>query len=102
MVWKLICDCRNHAETKINTQNEFNEIKAFFENKEVFQEVTPLVPFYTWKSGDRKVEWFATKWIKCRVCGCLWEIQFPDFPAKGFVRKFPSGRYQPKQMFDRE
>ena len=30
---------------------------------------------------------------KCNVCGCLWEFEYPDFPAKGFVRKFENGKY---------
>ena len=31
-------------------------------------------------------------------CGCLWEFKYPDFPAKGFVRKFADGIYHQKEI----
>ena len=36
---------------------------------------------------------FADKWYVCNSCGCLWEVVYPEFPAKGFVRKFSDGIY---------
>ena len=38
-------------------------------------------------------KWYADKWYKCKCCGTLWEFRYPDFPAKGFVRKFEDGVY---------
>ena len=43
-------------------------------------------------------EWKADKWYKCICCGCLWEFKYPDFPAKGFVRKFSDGIYHQKEI----
>ena len=37
---------------------------------------------------------YADKWYKCKCCGTLWEFLYPDFPMKGFVRKFPDGKYR--------
>lgn len=31
------------------------------------------------------MEWYANKWYRCNKCGTLWEFNYPDFPAKGFV-----------------
>ncbi len=39
------------------------------------------------------IKWYATKWYKCNSCGCLWEFNYPDFPAKGFVKKYENGKY---------
>ena len=43
-------------------------------------------------------EWKADKWYKYKSCGCLWEFKYPDFPAKGFVRKFANGIYHQKEI----
>ena len=96
MVREVKCECDKRFETDIHTQIEFLSIRSFFENeleKNVFYEIKPELPYYTWKQGAIEKQWYATKWYKCRICGCLWEFQHPDFPAKGFVRKFPSGLY---------
>lgn len=95
-----ICSCKERMEAEINSQKDFETIKEFFEAEAkggVYREVPPQAPYYSWTDGTRKIEWFATKWYKCTVCGCLWEFQYPEFPAKGFVRKFPSGKYSAKE-----
>ena len=97
MVWKLECPCKERTATEIDSFVRFQEIKDFFEEqaeKGIFLEEVPLKPFYTWEQQDACRKWFATKWYKCKVCGCLWEFNYPDFPANGFVRKFPNGIYQ--------
>ncbi|MBP3541398.1 MAG: hypothetical protein J6K72_06250 [Clostridia bacterium] len=94
--YKLKCDCENRIETEINSVRQDEEIRGFFfreTEKGVYLEMKPELPYYTWAHGSRKVTWFATKWYKCNACGCLWEYNEPDFPAKGFVRKFSSGSY---------
>ena len=93
MAQALTCCCETHFETEINSAKAFQEIQQFFE-QENLQESPPSAPYFSWTDGKRKVEWFATQWFRCSVCGCLWEFQHPDFPAKGFVRKFPSGVYR--------
>ena len=96
MVWNLTCDCDERVEVNITTIIEFKEVKAFFSEqvkKEIFEEEIPQKPFYVWEGNDRRKEWFASKWYRCLKCGCLWEVNYPDFPAKGFVRKFSDGIY---------
>lgn len=91
MVWSLKCDCNERMEIEINSFKEFEEVKLFF-NQQVeqgnFAEEIPQKPFYVWKGNNRMKKWFATKWYRCLKCGCLWEINYPDFPVKGFVRNF--------------
>lgn len=97
MVCQLNCDCEAREEIIINSITIFKEITKFFDmqvQKGIFIEEQPVFPFYTWKEKERSEEWFATKWYRCKVCGCLWEFNYPDFPAKGFVRKFPDGVYR--------
>lgn len=96
MVRELECECDKRSEIDIHTRFEFLNIRSFFENEvdnDVFYEIKPEFPYYTWKQGVIEKKWFATKWYKCKLCGCLWEFQYPEFPAKGFVRKFSSGIY---------
>ena len=96
MVFKLKCDCENRIGIEINSHKLFLEIKEFFETevkKGIFVEEKDKKPYYVWKSNEEWVFYFATKWYRCKVCGCLWEFQYPDFPAKGFVKKYPDGIY---------
>ena len=92
------CDCKERYGTEINSYKLFEDLKDFFEEqvrRGVFGDIPVGEPFYTGYSEIRKeeVKWYATKWYKCNVCGCLWEFDYPDFPAKGFVRKFDDGKY---------
>ena len=96
MVWKMSCNCTDINESTINSQSDFQKAKDFFYRecqKNTFQEIDPQQPYFTWKQGDYTKKWYATKWYKCMICGCLWEFQYPDFPATGFIRKFPDGVY---------
>lgn len=96
MAWKLNCDCKNIGDLSINNQSDFQRGINFFHHECIeskFQELIPQQPYYTWRQGSATKKWFATKWYKCMICGCLWEFQYPDFPAKGFIRKFPDGVY---------
>lgn len=88
------CECVQRTETEINSIKCLNEINDFFEqqtNAGIFIVLEPQKPYF--RSGDMK--WFADVWYKCRECGCLWEVIYPDFPACGRVRKFPDGIYRP-------
>lgn len=96
MALSVKCECSNRVGTSIKSLKQFEEIKAFFEHQAetgnyIIQK--PQLPYFV--SPDKK--WFANIWYKCRICGCLWELNFPDFPAEGFVRKFPDGKYCIKQ-----
>jgi len=92
------CDCSLRTETEINTYKVFEEIKAFLGEqvkKQIFEEIPVKDPFYTGYSilERRELQWYASKWYKCNICGCLWEFDYPDFPQKGFVKKFEDGKY---------
>lgn len=96
MVWRMSCDCKDIGELSIDRLNDFQKMIELFENecqKGIFREIVPQQPYYTWQRGSTTRKWYATKWYKCKACGCLWEFQYPDFPAKGFIRKFPNGVY---------
>lgn len=97
MVWKLSCDCDEREGIMIDSVILFQKMKDFFDRQVkagIFTAEDPKIPYYVWKEGTRIKTWYATKWYKCKVCGCLWEINDPDFPAKGFVRKFSDGIYK--------
>ena len=94
------CNCDTRGETSINSHALFLELKAFFgENVRlgIYKEIPVKKPFYIGYSKYDSIKWYATKWYKCKKCGCLWEFNYPDFPAKGFVRKFEDGKYYPRQ-----
>lgn len=99
MVYPLKCDCNERIGIEINSMKLFKELKSFFEGQAqrgIFIEENPKLPFYTYTGqGDKDtMEWYATKWYRCKCCGCLWEFDYPDFPSRGFVRKFPDGIYR--------
>ena len=96
MVWGIKCDCEERIGIDINSQKLFEELKRFFEKQEklgIMQEDEKKEPFYVWKEGKEEKKYYATKWYRCVKCGCLWEFQYPDFPAIGFVRKYADGIY---------
>lgn len=99
MVWELKCDCCERIGLEINSIKVFEKLRDFFNDQVqmgIFIEVEVVAPYYVWVSEEQNnvVEWYATKWYKCKSCDCLWEFQYPDFPAKGFVRKFENGLYR--------
>lgn len=97
MVPELKCRCCEHTDESIDTVKKFRKIEQYFDQQvdmHIFKELCPSIPYYTWKSGHSEKRWYATKWYHCTCCGCLWEVKYPDFPSKGFVRKFPDGEYR--------
>lgn len=96
------CDCNERIDVEINSLKQFEDLKKFFEKKVkegVFVEVSVKRPYYIGYSiiEKKSIKWYANKWYRCRKCGTLWEFQYPDFPAKGFVRKFPDGKYRSEE-----
>lgn len=98
------CDCHERIGIEINSYQLLLELKTFFEEqvkKGLFLELPVVEPYFQgYNLPPDKVKdeykWYADKWYKCKKCGTLWEIKYPDFPAKGFVRKFADGKYQMK------
>jgi len=99
VVQKLDCECAKRYEAKIDSWALFEEIKTYFEEQVSlgrYEDIPVKKPYYIWQSGKEKMEWNADKWYKCKICGCLWELVYPDFPADGEVRKFADGVYKEK------
>lgn len=95
------CDCDERIGIEINSYQLFQELKKFFEEQVrngIFLDIPVKLPYfcgYGLKLEEVRDEykWYADKWYKCKYCGTLWEFKYPDFPAKGFVRKFSDGEY---------
>ncbi|PHU39789.1 hypothetical protein CSX00_09240 [Pseudobutyrivibrio ruminis] len=97
------CDCEERIGLEINSYNLFINLKDFFEQQEqegLFLDIKVDEPYYLWRNGNREVAYYATKWYKCKCCGCLWEFEYPDFPQKGFVKKYKDGIYNGTQVID--
>lgn len=97
------CDCEERKGIEINSIQLFKELQAFFEKQVIngfFSDVKVECPYYVWidEVSAEKVEWYANKWYKCNCCGTLWEFNYPDFPTKGFVRKYEDGKYNGKEV----
>ena len=91
-MYMIVCDCHEREDTDINSWKQFEELKSFFHaqvKQGVFVEVPVEKPFYAWHdaSSGKEMRWYADKWYTCLCCGTLWEIDYPEFPARGFVRK---------------
>lgn len=96
MVYSVKCECSNRFDTSIKSLKEYKEIKDFFEHQVEIGNyiiIKPRLPYFV----STEKEWFANVWYKCKICSCLWEFNYPDFPAAGFVRKFPDGHYYSKK-----
>lgn len=92
-----ICDCNERVGIEINSQKQFEDLENFFliqSKNGIFEDIQIKKPYYIGLNlNDKKIKWYADKWYRCKCCGCLWELKYPDFPAKGFVRKFADGIY---------
>ena len=98
MVQVKKCDCNERIGIDVSTQKEFMELKDFFNQQVedgIFKDVPVTEPFYVGEGKLESISWYAKKWYKCSYCGCLWEFDYPDFPAKGFVKKFEDGVHKP-------
>lgn len=103
----MVCDCSERTDIEINSWHVFQEMQSFFEgqvHKNTFIDIPVRRPYETGprsiESLLRKVEWFADKWYRCNVCGTVWEFKYPEFPAKGFVRRIDVGHYKERELVD--
>ena len=85
------CDCTDRIGIKVETIKQFNQLKEFFCEKtkeNLFEEIKVTLPYY--EGHDRNgniIKWYADRWYRCKICGTIWEFQYPEFPACGEVRK---------------
>ncbi len=89
---EMKCDCKERFGVDINSLKLFEEMKQFFCSQVqngIFIETNPKKPYYKGYSAleNKSIEWYPTRCYQCQVCGCIWEFLYPDFPAKGFIRK---------------
>ena len=84
------CLCEGTTDEKINTQKRFEEIKALFEEHEEYVQISPLKPYYSYEDKN----YYSNKWYRCSVCGCVFEFNYPDFPAQGFLKKYECHKYE--------
>lgn len=91
------CDCNERMGVKINSWEQFEELKNFFEEqvkKRVFVEISVERPYYIgYSTNGKEMKWYADKWYKCLECDVLWEFIYPDFPAQGSVKKLSADDY---------
>lgn len=85
------CDCDERIGIEINSYQQFEDLEQFFNEqveKGIFTEIPVERPHYVWSDNQgNETKWFANKWYKCNGCNTIWEFDYPDFPAKGFVKK---------------
>jgi hypothetical protein len=93
---QLNCDCKEHYATDIDSWDLFIEVKSFLEgelNKNVFFFFSKIKPLDFGKDEAGEQIWHYTQRLfKCKICGCLWSLSYPDFPAHGFVGKYSDGK----------
>lgn len=101
MVRKINCECTERIGIEIDSFRLFEEIKGFFQeevNKGVFEDLSDYSRIWYKHGGtETKILRDTIKHYKCRMCGCLWEFRYPEFPASGRVRKFSDGIYHEKE-----
>ena len=84
------CNCDNLYETEINSLELFQELKEYFEQtvkQGTFNDIVVKKPYHVYESPENTIKWYAKKWYQCPLCHCIWEFKYPDFPAKGAIRK---------------
>lgn len=91
------CLCNELSSCDIISAKQLNQIKNFFDvnlKKHIFFEDNNKYPFYEWSDGEQTISYIAQKWYRCKICGCLWEFNYSDFPPQGFLHKFEDGIYK--------
>lgn len=93
------CGCRERHEMTISANLLFEETRAFFEEqteKGIYEDIPVTMPYHI--GYDRLLNWernwYASKLYQRKGCGCLWELDYPSYPAKAFIRKFEDGKYE--------
>jgi len=103
MVWKIKCECNERYSADIDSWKLFLEVRGFLEKglaDGVFKDATVIKPLDFGKNEVGEQIWHYTQRLfVCRVCGCLWALRYPDFPAHGYVGKYPEGKLD-KQDWD--
>ena len=109
MVQLNSCFCHERYATIIDSWALFLEVKDFLEgglDNGVFEDTTKVKP-YNWGKNEKgeQILHYTQRLFKCKICGCLWALRYPDFPGHGFVGKYPDGNFDEerwKQDFDDE
>jgi hypothetical protein len=89
MVYGLKCDCESQLDIKVDTFGIFSNYLNYFDQKVkdgIMEEIPVETPLYVWNNENKEIKWYADKWYRCKICGLIWEFEYPDFPACGNVR----------------
>lgn len=89
------CDSEKRYGTEIISLKMFDEINDFFIrccNNKIYKEKKIKKPYYL---HNYFLRCYADKWYRCKCCGTLWELKFPDEKGGAWVRKFSNGKYRP-------
>ena len=91
MVQINFCKC-NELETKrINSYEEFETIRAYFNTKVlngIYEETSEFHELKLYADlGNVTVRWNADKSYRCKYCGQHWALEYPNFPAVGSIYK---------------
>lgn len=91
------CSCNMLDSCDIVSLEQLRQINNFFNRNiknHIFYEEKNKQPFYEQSDGNRTIRYIAKKWYRCKLCGCLWELNYSDIPLQGFLRKFEDGVYK--------
>jgi hypothetical protein len=91
----LNCECAERIGVTILSFSLFEEIESYFleqVEKKIYADETDYSKVWHEHGGlEKRVFRKTVKQYRCTVCGCLWMLEYPDFPAPGSVRKFQAG-----------
>lgn len=88
------CECKNRYGTEITSLQMFEEINNYLldcKHRNEYKEIIFKKPYCSFGLFDKR---YASKWYKCKCCGTLWEINYPDEKGGAWIRKFSDGKYR--------
>ena len=101
MVQALKCECSERYSVDIDSWKLFIEVKDFLDSgleNGLFKDVTVRAPLDFGKNEAGEQIWHYTQRLfSCCVCGCLWALRYPDFPAHGYIGKYTEGTLDEKE-----
>lgn len=82
-----MCRCNDLSNLKIVRPSQLQCLIDFFSTYDDTYYVIPVErPYYSGKNAHGVVlEWYADQWFKCKDCGRIWELCYPDFPSYGHL-----------------
>lgn len=86
------CLCRDKETCKdINSCDELDSYIVFFQKgvrDGTFSDITDYSRVWCMVRGQKMMCARPVFAYRCRICGSLWLLQYPDFPSAGFIDRF--------------